>query len=150
MKSNAPRSIVLTEILVIVIMAVLFLFDVFLWPISGWYLELRRISSGTIRLTLVIVFYAVSVFAWPLLYKLFRLLRNLKRGNVFVVQNVGILRVVSYCCLAIGIVCFAGGFFYHPLFFIAAAALFMTPIVRVVKNVFHQAIEMKDELDFTV
>lgn len=150
MKSNAPRSIVITEILVVVIMGGLLLFDIFLWPISGLYLEHRQIHSETIRLTLVIVFYGVSVFAWVLLYKLFRLLRNLKRGNVFVEQNVGILRIVSYCCLAIGILCFAGGFFYRPLFFVAAAGLFMTLIVRVVKNVFHQAIEMKDELDYTV
>ena len=37
-----------------------------------------------------------------------------------------------------------------PLFMLAAAAAFMALIVRIVKNVFQQAIAMKSELDLTV
>ena len=40
--------------------------------------------------------------------------------------------------------------YYPPFMIIAAAAAFMMMIVRVVKNIIQQAIDMKAELDLTV
>ncbi len=150
MKSKTPRSLILTEIFLYILAVCLLALDVFLWPLSGWYMQLRQITGATTRIVLVVVLYACSLPGWMILFELFRLIRNMKRGSVFVDQNVGILRIVSYSCLLVGIITFAGGFFYQPFFFVTVAALFLTLIVRVVKNVLQQAIDMKDELDFTV
>ena len=91
-----------------------------------------------------------SVFAWSALWKLWRLLGNLRDEKVFVEDNVRLLRAVSWCCAGVGTSCLVCGLWYAPLFVLAAAAAFMALIVRIVKNVFQQAISMKSELDLTV
>ena len=113
-------------------------------------MELRHMSGEAIRITLVIILYACSVLGWFILIEMYRLIRNIRKGIVFTEQNVSILKAVSLLCLGIGVLTFAGGFFYQPLFFVTLAALFLTLVVRVVKNVMHRAVEMKDELDLTV
>ena len=150
MKQKVPQSIILTEICLVVFAVMLVLADVFLYPLTGWYMKARNIDSGKIRAALIIVLYVESVFGWLLIFRLGKLVRNIKHGNVFIEQNVKILRFVSYLCLGIGITAIVGGVFYQPFFFVAIAALFMTLIVRIVKNVFQQAILMKNELDYTV
>ena len=105
----------------------------------------------TISHTLWTVLVALcSLFAWPVLWKLWLLLGNLQAGKVFTDDNVRLMRAVSWCCVGAGLVCLVCGCWYAPLFVLAAAAAFMALIVRIVKNVFQQAIAMKSELDLTV
>ena len=91
-----------------------------------------------------------SLFAWPALWKLWLLLGNLQAGKVFTDDNVRLMRAVSWCCVGVAVSCLVCGLWYVPLFILAAAAAFMALIVRIVKNVFQQAIAMKSELDLTV
>ena len=120
MNSNTRNSALLTEIFIYILAACLLVLDIGLWPLSGWYMKIRNMTGEGLRITLVVILY------------------------------VSILRAVSLLCLGVGILTFAGGFFYQPLFFVTLAALFLTLVVRVVKNVMHKAVEMKDELDLTV
>ena len=96
--------------------------------------------------------YVGSVFAWITLAQLWRLLGNLRQGLVFTRENVRLLRIVSWCCVGAAIVCLLSlpWLWFLPVLVVAAAAGFMAMIVRIVKNVFQQAIAMKDELDLTV
>ena len=150
MKSNISTSALLTEIFIYILAACLLVIDIGLWPLSGWYMKLRNITGDGFRITMVVILYTCSVFGWIILYKMLRLIRNIRKGIVFTEQNVAILRAVSLLCLGVGILTFAGGFFYQPLFFVTLAALFLTLVVRVVKNVMQKAVDMKDELDLTV
>ena len=150
MKSNIAKSALLTEIFIYVLAACLLALDILLWPMSGWYMKLRHMSGEALRITLVVILYACSALGWLILIEMYRLIRNIRKGIVFTEQNVTILKAVSLLCLGIGVLTFAGGFFYQPLFFVTLAALFLTLVVRVVKNVMHRAVEMKDELDLTV
>ena len=79
-----------------------------------------------------------------------RLLRNLRRERVFEQENVTLLRAISWLCIAVGVVTLVSGFYYTSFFLVAAAAAFCGLIVRVVKNVFEQAIEIKTENDYTI
>ena len=94
----------------------------------------------------------VGYFAlgWLLLWSMWRLLGNLRRERVFVAENVRSLRRVSWCCAAAASICLLSCLYYLPFIFAAGAAAFMALIVRIVKNVFQQAIAMKSELDLTV
>ena len=150
MNSNTRNSALLTEIFIYILAACLLVLDIGLWPLSGWYMKIRNMTGEGLRITLVVILYACSVLGWFILWKMLRLIRNIRKGIVFTEQNVSILRAVSLLCLGVGILTFAGGFFYQPLFFVTLAALFLTLVVRVVKNVMHKAVEMKDELDLTV
>ncbi|MBP5295163.1 MAG: DUF2975 domain-containing protein [Lachnospiraceae bacterium] len=150
MNSNTHNSALLTEIFIYILAACLLALDIGLWPLSGWYMKIRNMTGEGLRITLVVILYACSVLGWFILWNMLRLIRNIRKGIVFTEQNVAILRAVSLLCLGVGILTFAGGFFYQPLFFVTLAALFLTLVVRVVKNVMHKAVEMKDELDLTV
>ena len=57
---------------------------------------------------------------------------------------------MSWCCVGAGLICLVSGVYYLPFAAIAIAAGFMALIVRIVKNVFRQAILMKDDLDLTI
>lgn len=99
---------------------------------------------------LIIAVYLCSIPAWVTLAALHRLLRRIRKGIIFCAENIRSMRVTAWCCMAVALLCTAAAFFHPLLLVVAAAAALMGLIVRIVKNVFQQAMEMKDELDFTV
>ena len=64
------------------------------------------------------------------------LLRNISEGEVFIPENVSILRLLSWCCIAAGLVRLFSALYYMPFLIVSAAAAFVGLILRVVKNVF--------------
>ena len=57
---------------------------------------------------------------------------------------------MSLCCAAAALICVGGCFFYLPFLIAVAAAGFMALIVRIVRNVFQKALDMKNELDLMI
>ena len=153
MNWTKDKSIMLSRVCVAAFAALLLALDASA-VITAPLVERRTqmfLTLVTINHTLWMVLVALcSLFAWPALWKLWRLLGNLMREKVFVEDNVRLMRAVSWCCVGIGASCLICGFWYVPLFVLAVAAGFMALIVRIVKNVFQQAIAMKSELDLTV
>ncbi len=117
--------------------------------ILGWFSALRGMTERQTRGVLAAM-YLCSVFGWLLLWAMWRLLGNLRQGRVFTEDNIRLLHRVSLCCAAAALICAAGCFFYLPLLFAVAAAGFMALIVRVVRNVFQKALDMKNELDLMI
>ncbi|MEE1314875.1 MAG: DUF2975 domain-containing protein [Faecalimonas sp.] len=95
-------------------------------------------------------FYSSAIFATVILYFLLKLLFHIKEEAVFIPENATCLKVISYCLLIIGIITFVGGFFYMPFMFVSAAGLFTGMLLRVLKNVFCSAIELREENDLTI
>jgi hypothetical protein len=93
---------------------------------------------------------AGSVFAWICLLSLYRLLKSIQSGGVFTEGNVQLLRTISWCCAGAAAVCLLSTIYAWPFIIVAIAAAFMMLIVRIVKNCFRQAIDMKSELDLTI
>lgn len=91
-----------------------------------------------------------SGFAYILLYRMNLLLKNLQKGLVFIPENTRHLRIVSWCCFAASLICLVFAFWLPTVLAVTLTAGFVGLIVRIVKNVFENAIVMKDELDFTV
>ncbi len=124
--------------------------------IFEWYMTAYRGLSigGTVLNSLKTVFaycfYPSSVFASVILYSLLRLLFNIKNNMVFINKNAIYLKIISYCSTIIGLIAFACGFFYMSFMFVAMIGLFVGILLRVVKNVFQSAIELKDENDLTI
>ena len=125
-----------------------------------WFFELYMISyrgfnpygESLQRLSKVfgICFYSSAIFASVILYSLFRLLFNIKKGEVFIQKNATYLRVVAWCCFVIGAITFVGGIYYMPLLFVSAAGVFTGVLLRVLKNVMYSAIELKQDNDLTI
>lgn len=100
--------------------------------------------------TLAVV-YLSAVLAYGAIALLFVLLVCIRRGEVFTSRNVACLRAISWLCFAAAL-CYAGLSvpFLRVAPVIAVACAFMGMIIRVVKNAFEKAVEIKNENDLTV
>ena len=149
MNWNKDKSITLSFVCVAVFAVLLLALDVFCYTVTSWFCNLRALQWQR-GVGMMITVYVCSVFAWIVLADLWKLLHNLRKGEVFVAPNVRLMRAVSWCCVGVAVTCLISTLWYVPFVFVAIAAAFMALIVRIVKNVFQQAIGMKDELDLTI
>ena len=153
---NSKRSIILTKfcILALMLVSVIMMF-------CGKYLISRFLSmtgGAKINISKEFSFYIITFISYMLgiialltLFCMLRFIVNLENDLVFVPQNIKWLRFISYGCLSAGLLLIITTIVYHNLYIaLSLAALFMMLIVRVIKNAFEQAVEMKEELDLTI
>lgn len=145
---NNSKSVILSGIVSRVLLVALVASAIGMPWIVSWYVE--RSGSQDIVLPLYIFGYALLLCGFFAIFQLMAVLRNIKKGDVFVQANVSSLRVLSYCCFAVGLICFAFGFLRPIVFVLCFAAVFMGLILRVVKNVIGRAVELREENDGTI
>ena len=81
---------------------------------------------------------------------LMKLLLNINKNEIFIRQNVMILRVLSWCCFLVAAEYILLGHEYMAMLLFAFAAFFFGLILRVIKNIFDKAIEIREENDYTI
>lgn len=144
------KSITLTRIVVALAIAGSALMTVCGPWLVRWMITAHALpaASGPVLLGMG---YLCAALALVMLCTLYKFLRRIESGEIFVARNVAALRRISWCCAGAAVICLpAGVCLYLPFAFLAVAAGFMALIVRVLKNAFEQAVCMKDELDYTV
>lgn len=149
MNWNKDKSIHLSKFCVYLFMVILVVVCVLAPQLFRGLLEIRGESMAKLPLFLATV-YLTAIPAAAALWDLRSLLCNISCGDVFLQGNVTILRRLSWYCFAAGVIFFAAGFFYLPFFLLSIAAAFVGLILRVVKNVFSEAVALKDENDYTI
>lgn len=107
-------------------------------------------NQPSVFVPLLITLYAAVPPAVIALICLDRLLGNIKKEQPFVFANVKYLRVISYCCFAEALVFIYFSVLKPFAFVIVFVAAFIGLILRVVKNVFEQAVAIREENDFTI
>ena len=117
---------------------------------APWLIRWFRPDLAEKKALFLSTIYSGSIPAAILLYCLYRLLRHIELEQVFITTNVEYLRRISWCCFAGSVICFASIPYYFPWCFVAVAAAFMGLIVRVIKNVIAQAVELKNESELTI
>lgn len=143
-------SAALTKICVIIFMAA-FVVCVAAGPwIIDSFVRFYRTDLLALKPWFALSAYSCAFPAGFALYHLYRLLIEIEHKNVFTLQNIRHLRILSWCCTAAAVICLASAFYYLPFLFVAIAAAFMALILRVIKNVFVEAHEIKSENDFTI
>ena len=95
-------------------------------------------------------FYLCVIPVGLALWKMETLLKNILSGQVFICQNVRLIRSVRNCSLAVSVVCGGAGCFYQPLLFLWVIMGFLSLVLSVVKNVIAGAVELREENDLTV
>jgi hypothetical protein len=141
------KSIVLSRIAVILFMAALVAAAVF----APWLVDrLFTFTDESGPSYFLATTYVGAVPAALLLISLYRLLRRIEKGSVFIHKNVSSLRYISWYCFAGAVISLASSFYYLPWIMVAVAAAFVGLIVRVVKNVFAKAVSLQDDADFTI
>ncbi len=78
------------------------------------------------------------------------LLLNLRTGHVFCQKNVSLIRGVSWCAMAFGLVFAVIGLYFALGFVVTALSIFLGLCLRVVKNIIEEAVAIKAENDLTV
>lgn len=146
---NSSKSLALS-IFCTRLFAVLLVIGVCAAPqIVQWYCG-ETPGAQALHLPLRVTIYVCAVPGFALLYCLNTLLKNIREGNVFTTENTKMLRIISWDCIAVGVITFLSGFYYATFFPVSVVCAFFALILRVIKNVFEQAIELKSENDFTI
>ena len=145
---NSSRSLLLTRILTAVLFVLLIAAAVFLPRLMHDYLGVNDRHALYSRLLALV--YASLVPAAAMLVVLWRLLGNIAAERVFTESNIRLLRILSWCSFAVAAIYGVFGFYFITAFMIAAFAVFLGLVLRVIKNVFQHALEIKTENDFTV
>jgi hypothetical protein len=96
------------------------------------------------------ILYFCCIPAMAALICLHILLGNIKKEKVFIMGNVKLLRVISWCCFAAAFIMVFALYYYFLFGLMAVAFGFIGLIVRVVKNVIEEAVHIKAENDFTI
>ena len=147
---NNQRSVLLSQFCVLLFSVVLLAVIVFTPSLVRWLIAFSRAELQGRELYFFSTIYIGSIPAALLLYSLFRLLKQIASRQMFLAENVGHLRCISWCCYAGAVVCFISALYYFPWLVIAVPAGFMGLIVRVVKNVVALGVELQHEADYTV
>lgn len=143
-KSN-KLSLYLTDIILFLITAI----ALFLPKLTSIYIDHMGRPKTVLTVTLVTC-YSCYPFAVGVLLALRRLLKNIIKGEIFIQNNITQLNILFFCCLIISVITIVTGFIYMPFLIIGIAAGFFALILRVIKNVFRSAIEIKAENELTI
>ncbi len=145
------KSLKLSAILVKMVFISLIL-SIFLIPVSvKWFYLIS--DKPDLFIPICLSLYIALIPAFIIITALDRLLSNIRKEQIFINQNVTILRVISWCCFAVSIdflIFMVFGFRFPVYFFLSFAAAFFGLIIRVLKNVFEQAVALQLENDFTI
>ncbi len=111
-------------------------------------------GEAPIWVSLTAVFYITIGIVVILLIALFKLLNNISKQITFVEQNTNLLRCISWCCFLVAGIYLVYGLIVHPAsyfsFVFCFIAGFMGLILRILKNVFAEAVSIREENDYTV
>ena len=151
-KRSVTLSIVVCFIFVGILTAALFLGH---WFVKTWFTVYRRWAENgealqNMSTLFAWCFYPCALFAYITLYSLIKLLFNIKKDKIFINQNVKYLRCISWCCFAVAFITLIGGVFYVPFLFVATAAAFVGLMLRIIKNVMQNAVEINQENELTI
>jgi len=114
------------------------------------FMDFSRADLVGKKIYFLCTIYSGSIPAGVLLYSLYRLLHSIEHGEVFIAANVERLRRISWCCFTGAILSSVSTLYYLSWIFVAVAAAFMGLIVRVIKNIIAQAVELKTESEYTI
>ena len=106
--------------------------------------------SAALAKKVLLAFYLCCPAAWTALICILRLMTNIIHGEIFTKQTVFSMRLLSWCCAYVAVVCLIFGFFWAPLLAFSLGAGFLTLILRVLKSVMARATEIKAENELTI
>lgn len=153
---NKDKSLFLSRILTVTAAFAAVFIAFFIPTISDWYVyemafEAESIfSRDTMFTPLCVTLYLCDALALAALWNLHILLKNISKDEVFIEKNTACLRRISWICMGVGVVMMLFGLWSTIFIFFGMCAVMFGLIMRVLKNVFEKAVEIKSENDFTI
>ncbi|MCB6607419.1 DUF2975 domain-containing protein [[Clostridium] symbiosum] len=150
MNWNNEKSIGLTKFFIILFAAAYVLVVAFCPVMTREFVRHSFSARGKDALLFTATIYASAVPLGIILWNLYRMIGRIGEEQIFSEENVRCLRLISWMCFAVAAVCLVSTAYYVFFLIIAACAAFMGLLIRVIKNVFERAREIKEENDYTV
>ncbi|MBD3949653.1 DUF2975 domain-containing protein [Tuanshanicoccus lijuaniae] len=155
---SQPKKFIDTQITITKVSILLFVVIVIFMLLSGTrivnYIMPRSTPwfTGQLRYsTLLTSGYLSGSLALFFLYQLFCLISRIEHGKIFIDENVTALDWITRAIVIVSIIAvFVGGTCYLPILFVALACAFTALIIQIVRNAFAKAIQMQNELDYTI
>lgn len=147
-KLPQSKSLFFTRILIYVILCMLIAGLVIIPICTEWYDAVS--GQKPIATILNICGYLCDVIGFVAIIQLHHLLNNIRKQEIFTEKSVTCLRVISWCCFGIAIICGVLGFWRSLAWLITFAAGFFGMLMCVLKNVFSLAVELRQENDYTI
>ena len=93
--------------------------------VTAWFIAVAGLRPSTgLTATLLVLGYACAALAIGMLVSLYKFLRRIEKGEVFVPENVAALRRISWCCAGAAVLCLAAVFIcYRPFVVLAGWVL---------------------------
>ncbi|KHD44122.1 DUF2975 domain-containing protein [Streptococcus hongkongensis] len=153
MKTYEDFSITLTKIALVA----LFIGAIILLSTGTWVVDLAIIYPspllrGTQRyLTMLILGYGIGFLSLIFIFHLYQLVSRFGHNLIFIIENVRTLQLLGWEAAAITLLSFIiGATTYIPVLLITAAGISLTLVIRVIRNAFGKAVELQDEIDYTI
>lgn len=153
---KSDKSINLTQLIIRICYLLLAVVSVALpFLLTNGFFHFEILSQ--IKSYIIGPFYAVVPAGYVALICLDKLLMNIKKDIVFDYKNTKLLNIISWACFYAGCIGLASfifilveDFMFETMIVLSAGEYFMALVVKVVKNVFVKAIELKEENDLTI
>ena len=155
MKWNNHKSVTITKYLIIIIQLSIVGLAIFGYWFSNNYkmygsFRILRTSLDKYLLLFIFSSYFVLLVGFYIMSNLSKLVNNIDEEEIFTLENIQLLRYISWACFVISLVGLLSTFYYYAWFVIFVVGIFMGMLLRVIKNVFSRALEIKEENDLTV
>lgn len=150
---NKTRSLMLSRILAAAFSAFLVMLAFFVPFIAEWLTEVSDgmgLIGGSLYIPSMIIMYICDALGIWAIVELHILLHNITKEKIFVPQNTACLRGISWACMLAGCAFAVLGLWRFLSIMPAFAAVMFGLVMRVLKNVFEEAVEIKSENDFTI
>lgn len=145
---NNDKSLQLTLLSLRIFFVLWIICVCFAYPLVTLYLDF--IHMQTVFICVLRALYACLIVAFFILVYLYKLVSNIKKELIFVDVNVQYLRILSWLSLLLGIVALTTSLWHLPFLIGSVVFAFMAMLIRVIKNIFAQAILLKQENEFTI
>ena len=152
-KTAEDMSITLTKISI----SLLFIASIILIALGPWVVNLviefpSPFFQGEIRFwVLLLLGYVLGCLALACIVHLHRLLSRIGKNQVFITQNVQYMRYLGWEVGTVALISlFMGLTAYLPMLLVTVSCSILTLIIRVIRNAFGKAIELQDQVDYTI
>ena len=152
-KTAEDMSITLTKISI----SLLFIASIILIALGPWVVNLviefpSPFFQGETRFwVLLLLGYVLGCLALTCIVHLYRLLSRIGKNQVFITQNVQYMRYLGWEVGTVALISlFMGLTAYLPMLLVTVSCSILTLIIRVIRNAFGKAIELQDQVDYTI
>lgn len=126
----------------------------FIPTIAEWYDAVSEsggiLGDRDVFIPMCVILYMGEAVAINAMKELLILLGNINKGEVFIERNTRCLRAISWMCMSGGILMTVLALWRDIFIFAGFFCVMFGLIMRVLKNVFEKAVEIKSENDFTI